>query len=306
MDNNLIVCDVRNYCIRKVVTAEGRVTTVAGRVGQKGFADGLGAAARFNSPLAVAVDGNNNILVADRTNHRIRMIVGASARVTTVSGNTEAGAVDGASARFKEPTSLSLDEGGRLLMLEFNATRLRVVETSLVPPLLLAPKVLPAVQDPLRDDLSKLLDDTALTDVTFAVDGQRFPAHRCVLAARSPYFSGLFESGTGMSEGGGRASGEDIVIEGLSAGAFCTLLRFLYTHKLPEAENCGEGLEVGDNVVARLVLAHDSGLEALEEAGMCYFQAHAIVFQVRLLCLFLSHSFLCVIAEAPVGTYAQC
>ena len=59
-------------------------------------------------------------------------------------------------------------------------------------------------------------------------------------------------------------------------------------------------------MVARLVLAHDSGLEALEEAGMCYFQAHAIVFQVRLLCLFLSHSFLCVIAEAPVGTYAQC
>jgi len=30
-----------------------------------------------------------------------------------------------------------------------------------------------------------------------------------------------------MSEGGGRAAGEDIVIEGVSAGAFCTLLQFL-------------------------------------------------------------------------------
>jgi len=48
-----------------------------------------------------------------------------------------------------------------------------------------------------------------------------------VLAAQSPYFCGLFELGTGMSEGGGRAAGEDIVIEGVSAGAFCTLLQFL-------------------------------------------------------------------------------
>jgi len=28
-----------------------------------------------------------------------------------------------------------------------------------------------------------MLEDTALADVTFAVDGQRFQAHRCVLAA---------------------------------------------------------------------------------------------------------------------------
>jgi len=45
------------------------------------------------------------------------------------------------------------------------------------------------------DDYSKLLGDMELTDVTFAVDGQRFPAHRCVLAVRSPYFRALFKSG---------------------------------------------------------------------------------------------------------------
>jgi len=117
-----------------------------------------------------------------------------------------------------------------------------------------------------------------------------------------------------MSEGGGRADGEDIVIEGVSAGAFRTLLRFLYMHKLPEDEDCGEGLEMWEmarvadrfqavavykhcvqqfrggvtvgNVVARLVLAHDSGLAALEEAGMRYFEANAITFQVRLSCHF--------------------
>ena len=42
----------------------------------------------------------------------------------------------------------------------------------------------------------KLLDDTGLADVTFAADGRRFPAHRCVLAARSAYLSGLIKSPT--------------------------------------------------------------------------------------------------------------
>jgi len=313
MDDHLIVGDVANDCIRKVSTADGRVTTVAGRAGQEGFADGEGEAARFNSPQGVAVDGNNNILVADVFNHRIRMIAGANAWVTTVSGSSETGTVDGASARFNEPMTVALDEGGRLLVLEGKArTQLRVVEASLAPPLLLAPKVLPAVQHPLEKDYGKLLEDTELADVTFTVDGQRFPAHRCVLAARSPYFSGLFKSCKGMSEGGRSAAGQDIVIEEVSAGAFRALQRFLYTNDLPEEEDCGEGLEVGEmarvadrfqavalyeqcvkkfreglkvgNVVAQMVQAHDSGLEVLQEAAMSFFEANAVVFHVRFVC----------------------
>jgi len=152
----------------------------------------MGAAAHFNMPQGDTVDGNNNILVGDQNNHRTRMIAGANARVATVAGNAEAGAMDSASARFKGPMHLVLDEGGRLLMLEWNTNCLRVVEASLTTPLLLAPKLLPDVQDPLREDLSKLLDNMTLADVTFAVDGQRFAAHRCVLAVRSLYFRGLF------------------------------------------------------------------------------------------------------------------
>jgi len=209
--------------------------TVAGRAGQHGFVDREGAAARFHFQQGVAVDGNNNILVAEPGNNW--MIGGTNARATTVSGNTEAGAVDGASARINKPLHLALDEGGRLLVNELNINRLRVVEASLVPPLKLASKVLPAAQHPLAEDHGKLLDHTALADVTFAVDGQRFPAHCCVLSVRSPYFRGLFESGTGMSEGERRAAGEEIVIKEVSAGAFWVLLWFLYTHRLPEDED---------------------------------------------------------------------
>jgi len=308
VDGNLIVADINNSCIRKVTTVEGRVTTVAGCAGQHGFADGEGVAARFQGPHGLVVDGNNNILVADTCNHRIRMIAGANARVTTVSGSSEVGAVDGACARFTKPLVLAMDEGGRLLVHEFERSVMRVLQASLAPPLMLAPKVILLTQHPLEKDLSKLLEDTGLADVTFAVDGQRFPAHCCVLAARSPFFRAMFESGKGMHEEGSRAAGQDIVIKEVSAGAFRVLLRFLYTHKLPVEEDCGEGLEVGEmvrvadrfqavalykhcveqfrewltvnNVVARLVLAHDSGLAGLEEAAMEHFKTNALVFQV--------------------------
>jgi len=241
------------------------------------------------------------------------MIAGKGGRVTTVAGCAERGKVDGtgASARFDQPVHLTQDERGRLLVLD-NVTQgsVRVVEASLAPPQRLVPKVQPVVQDPLRMDYSKLLMDTALADVTFVVDGQRFQVHRCVLAARSPYFRAMFESGKGMYEEGSRAAGQDIVIKDVSAGAFRTLLQFLYAHTLPEEEDCGEGLAAGEmarvsdrfqasklyahcveqfteklavsNVVARLVQAHDSGLAGLEEPAMEYFKANVLAFQVSL------------------------
>jgi len=121
---------------RKVTTAEGRVTTMAGSVeAVPGFADGAAAAARFFYPSAVAVDGNNNILVVDKCNNRIRMIAGKGGRVTTLAGNAKVGKVDctGASVQFSWP-SMTLDERGRLLVPDtYNAGSVRVMEASLAP-----------------------------------------------------------------------------------------------------------------------------------------------------------------------------
>src|ERR1700759_5060663 len=52
---NVYVADSGNSTIRKV-TAGGVVTTLAGTAGISGSVDGTGAAARFESPSAVAVD----------------------------------------------------------------------------------------------------------------------------------------------------------------------------------------------------------------------------------------------------------
>ncbi len=51
------------HAVRRVTMA-GAVSTVAGN-GEEGFADGAGAAARFNTPNDLVVDGEGVIVVAD-------------------------------------------------------------------------------------------------------------------------------------------------------------------------------------------------------------------------------------------------
>ena len=91
-----------------------------------------------------------------------------------------------------------------------------------------APKI-----NQLQQDYGKLVEDGDLADVVFVVEGERFPAYCCVLAARSEYFRGLFKSG--MQDGGTK----EVPYEDVSASAFRVLLRFLYTGELP-ARGSGE------------------------------------------------------------------
>ena len=70
---NLFVADTWNHAIR-MITPTGVVTTLAGTAGLSGSANGTGAAARFNKPYGVAVDGAGNVFVADNGNQTIRMI----------------------------------------------------------------------------------------------------------------------------------------------------------------------------------------------------------------------------------------
>jgi len=68
---NIYVADRDNHCIRMITT--NGVTTIAG-TNTIGFVNGDGAAARFSSPVGVAVDGQFDLYVADANNHCIRKI----------------------------------------------------------------------------------------------------------------------------------------------------------------------------------------------------------------------------------------
>jgi sugar lactone lactonase YvrE len=71
---NLYVTDSGNNTIRKITPA-GEVTTLAGKAGAVGSADGSGTAARFSIHLnGIACDAAGNLYVADCDNNTIRKI----------------------------------------------------------------------------------------------------------------------------------------------------------------------------------------------------------------------------------------
>lgn len=122
---NIIVADRDNFKIRKITPA-GVVSTLAGSTA--GFADGTGAAAKFMQPLDVVADDQGNVYVADNTSHRIRKVTPAGV-VTTLAGDGTAGYQDGAgtAARFKNPSGLTLDLDGNIIVADRLNNRIRKI-----------------------------------------------------------------------------------------------------------------------------------------------------------------------------------
>ncbi len=131
---NAYVADTGNFTIRKITPA-GTVTTLAGSAGQAGSVEGTGAAARFDAPFGLAIDGAGDLFVADTRNEIIRKVTAAGV-VTTVAGTAGfAGAADGTGtdARFREPTGLRAASNGDLLVADSqNYTVRRVTPAGVV------------------------------------------------------------------------------------------------------------------------------------------------------------------------------
>jgi sugar lactone lactonase YvrE len=117
---NLYVVDSVNSNVRKI-TPSGVVTTLAGNAGVTGSADGQGAAASFNHPQGIAVDGTGNVYVADTENNLIRRISPVGV-VTTIAGQVGAnGNVPGSlNNPLSQPTGLAFDANGILYVCASN------------------------------------------------------------------------------------------------------------------------------------------------------------------------------------------
>ena len=114
---NIYIADTGNQRIRKIIAATGVITTIAG-TGTFGFSGDGGPAinATFWSPVNIAVDSNDNLYIADYSNHRIRKIIAATGIITTIAGTGTAGfSGDGGSAinaQLDSPYSIAVNING--------------------------------------------------------------------------------------------------------------------------------------------------------------------------------------------------
>ncbi len=131
---NLYVADAGSSLIRKITPAAA-VSTIAGSPGGAGSANGVGSAAKFNGPNAVAVDATGNVYVADTYNHIIRQITSLGS-VSTISGVAGiSGSADGTNntARFYAPFGIAVDGTGNLYVSDTgNYTIRKITPTEVV------------------------------------------------------------------------------------------------------------------------------------------------------------------------------
>ncbi len=139
--SNLYIADYNNNRVRKF-TVGGNITTIAGTASASYNGDNqLATTAQLRQPFAVCTDSANNVYIADRTNHRIRMISGSTGNgrtqdyIYTIAGNGTAGynrdrqlAI---SAQINVPLGICVDSLGNIYFADTSNHRIRKLLSNL-------------------------------------------------------------------------------------------------------------------------------------------------------------------------------
>ena len=132
-DDQLLIADSWNNCVRQVDLKTSLITTLAG-TGAAGFSGDGGSAksATFDFLMCITLNPSNTVLhIADLKNLRIREFDLSTGIVRTVAGNGKKGVPrDGASAvdaPLADPRAVASDGSGNVYVLERNGNALRVV-----------------------------------------------------------------------------------------------------------------------------------------------------------------------------------
>jgi sugar lactone lactonase YvrE len=134
-DDQLLIADSWNHCVRKIDLATGTIDTIIG-TGQAGFSGDGGQArdASFNFVMCISLNRNKDTLhIIDLKNRRVRSVDLKSGLVSTVAGNGDKGVPKNGSKATQcplvDPRAVASDVDGNLYVLERGGHALRVVRT---------------------------------------------------------------------------------------------------------------------------------------------------------------------------------
>ena len=196
----LYVSDNHNRCVRRVILATGRVSTVAGSTLQQ-VRDGVARQASFESPWGMMVDAQGDLYVMEHNVNCIRKILFSESHeappVITISGSPLNKLVTldgkGKTVSYKHPICFLDDGRGNMYISEYAGHCIRIMRGVL--PLA---GVEPPPPSRLLEDLGSLELDVDTHDVAFRVSVPTetvISAHRAVLTSRSPFFRAMFTNG---------------------------------------------------------------------------------------------------------------
>ncbi|HVW10839.1 MAG TPA: hypothetical protein VHC90_19770 [Bryobacteraceae bacterium] len=134
---DIFVADTGNSVIREVASGSAAVSTVAGSSGNGFFGDGFAATvAGLAFPRGVAFDKEGDMLIADSSNHRIRIVGQSDGKIATVAGTGNASySGDGGAplnAQFYQPKGLAVDAQGNLYIADTGNNRVREIANGAV------------------------------------------------------------------------------------------------------------------------------------------------------------------------------
>jgi sugar lactone lactonase YvrE len=134
-DGALYFCDLDNQRIRRLDLKTHRTIDIAGN-GERGYAGdgGRATAGSLNMPHEIAFDSRGHLYIAERDNHVVRKVDGATGVMSTLAGTGAAGfSGDGgpaSQAQLRQPHSIALEGDGRLLICDVGNHRIRAVNLS--------------------------------------------------------------------------------------------------------------------------------------------------------------------------------
>ncbi len=115
---NLYIADTGNHCVKRLASGSSTLTIFAGTQGTAGSSgeNVQAPTAQLNTPIGLAIDGSNNLFIADSGNHKVRVVSPGNV-ITTFAGTGNSGngtATVATSCDLNTPSGVTIDASGNV------------------------------------------------------------------------------------------------------------------------------------------------------------------------------------------------